>query len=145
VRRALPILLAVVVLSGCWPALKVAEPKARFAVSDESGVPIGGAKVMVESYAVPLGRPELLGEFLTDSNGVLDLHAHRRWMIIAPLPDVTTGYAWAYCVDKAGYRAVMGPLEHSHKPNAVVLEPSAHPSTCKPPDEFFHLRVVENE
>ena len=144
-RRALPILAAAVGLSGCWPALKVSEPRAHFTVTDESGVPVGGAKVMMTKQTVPLGRPELIGEFLTDSNGVLDRFPNRQWLIIAPLPDVATGFAWAYCIEKAGYRAVTRPLEHSHKPTAVVLDPSAHPSTCKAPDDFGPLRVVENE
>ena len=143
-RRTLPI-LAAVGLSGCWPALKVSEPRVHFTVTDESGAPVGGAKVMMTKQAVPLGWPELIGEFLTDSDGVFDRFPNREWLIIVPLPDVTTGYAWTYCVEKAGYRAVMGPLEQSHKPTAVVLEPSARESSCEFSADRRSLLVVEND
>lgn len=142
-RRALPILAIAVVLSGCWPELKVAEPRAHIAITDESGAPIDGARVMVITQQYFLG-PTHVHEFLTDSKGVVDLRPQRQWVIEGALPDASVWFDWTFCVEKAGYRAVQAPLEHSRKATAIVLEPSVRKSTCEPPDQVYpHVRVVE--
>ena len=57
-RRAHKVVKAIVVavtsfgLSGCWPALKVVQPRAEVRVASEAGAPIEGAEVTFVSAKV---------------------------------------------------------------------------------------------
>ena len=144
-RRAFLAFAAGFGLTGCWPAFKVVEPRANIYVIDASSTPIADAKVTAVVYVQPFGHGQVLSRPMTDANGAVHLRPDRHWVFQIALPDAVTSFSWGYCVEKAGYQAVTGPLEHSRKPLAIRLEPSAGKSRCAPPDDYGFLRVVDEE
>jgi len=134
-ERIVGLLVASVLLSGCWPALKVVQPRAEVRVTSATGDSIDAAKVTCVRANVFPGWHEVLGEYSADANGVVKLPLRLKWHVQVMLPDAYTSYSWAYCVERDGYAAVMAPLKRWHRPPIVVLNPSLTRSTCVPPDE----------
>jgi hypothetical protein len=131
-------------LSGCWPALKVVQPRAEVRVTSAGGQPIEGAEVtFVRANVFPRWH-EVLGEYSTNANGAVRLPLRLKWHMQIMLPDAYTSYSWAYCVERDGYRAIMASLERWRRPSVVLLSPSLIPSMCIPPDEGYpFLRVSD--
>jgi hypothetical protein len=132
-------------LSGCWPALKVVQPRAEVRVTSTAGVAIEGAEVTFVRANVFSEWHDMLGEYSTDASGAVRLPLRLRWHVQIMLPDAIASYSWTYCVERDGYSAVMAPLERWHRPLVVVLNPSPTRSTCVPPNENEpFLRIDED-
>jgi hypothetical protein len=137
--------VAVLALSGCWPALNVVQPRAEVRVTDAAGNAIEGARVTFVGAKVFPGWQAVLGSGLTDSEGAVKLPLKLKWHVQIRLPDAVASYSWAYCVERQDYRAVMAPLQRWQRPTVAVLESSAMQSTCIPPNESFpYLQITEN-
>jgi hypothetical protein len=144
VKRLIAALVTGLGLSGCWPALKVVQPRAEVRVTSEAGQPIEGAEVTFVRANVFPGWHDVLGASSTDASGTVRLPLRLKWHMQIMLPDAYTSYSWAYCVERDGYRAVIAPLERWSRPTVAMLNPSVTESTCIPPDESHPLlRVSE--
>jgi hypothetical protein len=144
VKRVVAAIVVCLGLSGCWPALKVVQPRAEVKVTGAAGETIEDAKVMFVRANVFPGWHEVLGERLTDASGTVKLPLRLKWHMQIMLPDAYTSYSWAYCVERAGYRAVIAPLERWRRPSTASLNRSLTQTTCVPPDaEYPFLRVSD--
>jgi hypothetical protein len=144
VKRAVAAAVIGLGLSGCWPALKVVQPRAEVKVTGAAGETIEDAKVMFVRANVFPGWHEVIGEGLTDASGTAKLPLRLKWHMQIMLPDGYTSYSWAYCVERAGYGAVMAPLERWRRPSVAILNRSLTQTTCVPPDaDHPFLRVSD--
>lgn len=143
-HRVIAVIVAALGLSGCWPALKVVQPRAEIEVTDASGEPLEGASVTFVRANVFPNWHLVLGELVTDAGGTVKLPLRLKWHMQIMLPDAVASYSWAYCVEKDGYGALVAPLERWQRPTAAVLNRSAPGSMCVPPNEDYpYLRVLD--
>jgi len=129
---------------GCYPALKVVQPKAQFTLVDSTGAPIEDAKIMLTTYRQPFGalHPSV-ATFRTDARGTVALKSERKWHMQVVLPDGITWYTWAYCIEKSGYLAVASQQPNFKEPVGLTLERSDQQSVCRPPDDSDWAPRVE--
>jgi hypothetical protein len=145
VKRAIAAVVVVFGLSGCWPALKVVQPRAEVRVTGAAGEPIEGAEVTFVRAVVFPGWHEVLGEYATDATGTVKLPLRLKWHLQIMLPDAYTSYSWAYCVEHDGRIAVMSPLERWRRPSVAILKPSPTRSTCVLPNENQPFLTVSED
>jgi hypothetical protein len=145
VKRAIAAVVVGFGLSGCWPALKVVQPRAEVRVTGAAGEPIEGAEVTFVRADVFPGWHEVLGEYTTDATGTVKLPVRLKWHLQIMLPDAYTSYSWAYCVEHDGHIAVMAPLERWRRPSVAILKPSPTRSTCVLPNENQPFLTVSED
>jgi hypothetical protein len=138
--------VAVVFLSGCYPAYLTSRPEAEIIVTDESGAPLDGATVTLgtmEWHGI-VGR-NTLADFLTDREGRVEFDRQHDWAVQVLLPDGDKRYSWSLCFSKPGFEAV--PLVHMKfdAPIEVEMYPSAEPSECQWQQHEGMPRVEERE
>jgi hypothetical protein len=148
VKELLFAAMAILGLSGCYPALRMEQPKIALRVHDESGRPIKDATFTLATYRYPFPNPrttKLVTQY-TDADGVVSLSEKRKlqWEIL--LPDGSAWFGWGFCLEKPGYRAVASADAAFDGPMEVVLKESPGPSRCKWPSEdeaYYELKLVE--
>jgi hypothetical protein len=145
VKRAIAAVAVGFGLSGCWPALKVVQPRAEVRVTGAAGEPIEGAEVTFVRADVFPGWHEVLGEYATDATGIVKLPLRLKLHLQIMLPDGYTSYSWAYCVEHDGHSAVMSALERWHRPSVAILKPSPTRSTCVLPNENQPFLTVSED
>lgn len=137
-----------IVVSGCYPALKVVRPRVDLVVQDSEGKGLQGAAFTLATYhyPFPMASSTTLTTHQTGVAGDLKLNKRRKWLWQIALPDGIRWYDWAYCVEKPGYRAVVAVEPDFTEPIAVMLERSTTSSVCDWPtvdEPYYQVEVVE--
>lgn len=138
-------------LAGCYPAFRTVQPRVDLVVLNPAGQPVQGATFTLATYRYPfaVARTTKFARYETDAAGTVSIPRRGDWQMEILLPDGSGWYAWRYCVEKAGYRAIASAEARKfRRPLTVVLEPSQRSSKCKWPgdgESYYDLEVVENE
>jgi hypothetical protein len=95
-------------LAGCIPwRARVREPETSTVVDAKSGVPVAGARVLVETWKVSLSWKRLMRvdafESVTDDRGRIRIPETRRWRMVGLLPDMNPILDRRLCIEKFGY------------------------------------------
>jgi len=116
-------------LTGCFPELVTARPKAKITVADDAGTPIPGALVTLNTYS---GFPPHIEqtEYRADPNGKVAIKRDLKWVMQVMLPDGYVEYGWNLCVSGNGYKAVYIAKPKFKEPIHVTMTTSAAPSEC---------------
>ena len=142
---------AMLLLAGCYPAFRAVQPRVDLVVVDPAGRPVQGATFTLATYRYPRAVPATtkLSQYETDAGGAVSIPRRGDWQMEILLPDGSSWYGWRYCVEKAGYRAIVSAETRKfRRPLTVVLEPRQGSSTCKWPAEgeaYYDIKIVENE
>lgn len=135
-------------LAGCYPAFRTVQPKVELVVQDSTGRPVGSATFTLATYRYPFPSQTTtkFTRYETDSAGAISIPRRGEWQMEVLLPDGSSWYAWRYCIEKAGYRAIASAETRSIDPLTIVLEPHVGSSHCKWPGEgeaYYRVKVVE--
>ena len=135
-------------LAGCYPALRTVQPEMELVVQDTNGRPVESATFTLATYRYPFPhqRTTNFSRHETDSAGTLAIPRRREWKLEVLLPDGSSWYAWGYCIEKAGYRAIAVAETDFEKPVTAVLQPYVGSSRCKWPtkgEPYYGVAVVE--
>jgi hypothetical protein len=148
VKEPLLAAMAILALSGCYPALRTEQPEVVLRVRDENGRPIKDATFTLATYRYPFpsSRTTTFVTQYTDAGGVVSLSKKRKWQWELLLPDGSAWYGWGFCLEKPGYRAVASADAAFDGAAEVILKESLGPSRCKWPsgrESYYDLKVVE--
>jgi hypothetical protein len=138
--------ISIVSLSGCYPSFLTSRPEAEILVTDESGVPLEGAKVTLgttERHG-PGGRTTQ-EDFFTNHDGKVEFDEKYEWHTQILLPDGDVSYGWTLCFSKPGFEAAPMTRIDFHEPIRVALYPSAVTSECEWREYDYAPRVKERQ
>jgi hypothetical protein len=124
---------AILWLAGCYPALRTVQPNVKLFVQDAGGHPVVDATFTLATYRYPFPSQATtkFARYKTDSAGALSIPRRSGWQMEILLPDGSAWYAWAYCIEKEGYRAVAVAEASFKKSMTVVLQPHPESSYCE--------------
>jgi hypothetical protein len=135
-------------LGGCYPAFRTVQPEVELVVRDPDGRAVENATFTLATYRYPFASPRTtqFAQYQTDSAGTVSLPGRGKWQVEVLLPDGSSWYAWGYCIEKAGYKAIAEKETSFEEPLTVVLEPYPGSSQCKWPTEdeaYYDVKVIE--
>jgi hypothetical protein len=138
--------VAVFILSGCYPSLLTSRPAAEINVTDENGAPLVGATVTLgtKEWHGIVGR-NTLEKYLTDREGRVEFGKQLDWAVQVLLPDGDVHYSWSLCFSKPGFEAIPMVFMEFDEPIKVAMYPSAVPSECNWERHVDIPRVKERE
>jgi hypothetical protein len=137
---------AAFMFSGCFPSLPTSRPEAEIIVTDESGAPIEGVTVTLETREWHgIGSRSTFEEFPTDHEGRVRLSRQSEWAVQIMLPDGDVHYSWALCFSKPGFEAIPMITMKFDKPIKVAMYPSPVASECQWQRDDGRPHVPERE
>jgi hypothetical protein len=140
------LMLILSALSACYPSFLTSRPEAEIIVTDESGTPLEGARVILGTMERhgPGGRVTRQ-DFQTNREGKAGFDQQYEWHTQILLPDGDVSYSWALCVSRPGFEAVPVLSPKFHEPIKVRMYPSAASSECEWQPYDSWPRVKERE
>jgi hypothetical protein len=135
-------------LAGCYPAFRTVQPKVDLVVQDLNGRPVENATFTLATYRYPFPtqRTTEFDRYETDSAGAVSISRRGKWQMEVLLPDGSNWYAWGYCIEKAGYRAIAVAETRFKEKLTIVLQPHPGSSQCKWPtagEAYYGVKIVE--
>lgn len=135
-------------LAGCYPAFRTVRPNVNLVVHDVKGAPVENATFTLATYRYPFpsSTTTRFALYETDTTGAVSIPRRGEWQMEVLLPDGSGWYAWGYCIEKAGYRAVAVAETGFEESLTVVLQPHPGSSRCRWPAEgeaYYGVKVVE--
>ncbi len=126
--------ISTVMLCGCIPIPMVTtkQPEVNLIIVSETNVPIENAQFHLATYSVSFTRkPGTIRTLRSEPNGYVNLPKETFTQVVILAPDQGTFYRWAYCVEKAGHKAVSANNldAHDFKPDTTVVLPHSDRST----------------
>ena len=97
------VIVAALLLAGCFPVYKTLQPSANATVVDELGKPIPEAKVVLIASSYPYGRERFRHQKNTWSNGEAEFPSIREWRIESLMIHGVEFFFWNWCVEKDGF------------------------------------------
>ncbi|WP_020412208.1 hypothetical protein [Microbulbifer variabilis] len=101
--KKLIIVVAMFLLSGCYPINKTLQPASMITVQNESGEPLQDATVTLVSNAYPYGFEKTRMSIDTNYKGEAVFPKIKEWRVEALMIHGAEVYFWNWCVYKEGY------------------------------------------
>jgi len=132
-------------LTACVPVLLTTQPRTNLIVTDSASSPIEGADVSFATFRGPFG-PRSIVNFITDSQGEINIDRETEWHTFVFLPDGSTWYDWYFCVEKSGYKAQASAYGEIPRIIEITLEESSFVERCEWPDNpSYPAHIVSDD
>ena len=120
----MPTIVAVFILSGCYPSLLTSQPEAEIIVTDESGAPLVGATVALGTMEWRgIGGRNTLEKCRTDHKGRVEFGKQHDWAVQSVVLDWRCLVLVVAVLLKAGFEAIPMVFMKFDQPIKVTMYP----------------------